>query len=762
MRVTSLAFLLGVSLILPLSFLPGKLWLWSVLIIAGMLYIFLPRLCKINCKWILVSVIGFCWALLQAEQLLQWHLPTDMQSKSIVITGIINTLPEVKNGTTSFVFSSNSLPLQTVKPVLLKLSWFSALPLHSGDRWQLTVRLKQPRGFWDAAAFDYQKWLFEQGVRATGYVVANGNNVLLSEAKQGFVTAQLRENIAAAVLKSLTNYPLAGLIAALAVGVRDQITVEQWAVLRGTGTNHLFAIAGLHIGFVIAAVCFIVNFLWRSTGRLSLYLPATQAAILAGLVSAIIYSALAGFSLPTQRALLMTAVFLLTTLWRKNLSSGSAWCLAMFLVLVFNPLAVLSDSFWLSFGAVALIIYGGSGRVQMHGIWWHWGQVQWVMAVGLIPLCLLFYQQIALAGFLANAIAIPWVGFVVLPLTLLGDLTWLFAPGGATILWQLAERALQLLWSLLELIATAKYGQWQIYLTNPWLLISAIIGVLLLLVPVGFYGRWLGFIWLLPLLLWTPAGPKAGEVWFSVLDVGQGLASIVRTQHHILIYDTGAKFNASFDAGSAVVVPVLRSWGLNTVDLLIVSHGDNDHIGGAAAIIEQLKVKQIISSVPQRFPPGSATLCYRGQNWQWDGVFFQVLYPPLGLDNLDNDSSCVVKITAGKHSILLSGDIERKSENYLVQNEPTLLAATILVAPHHGSNTSSTLNFINNIHPQYVLFPTGYLNRYKFPSPEVVARYQSVQALMYSTAEYGAINFQLTGQGVVQPPITAKLHFWDY
>lgn len=764
MRIYSLMFLIGVSLILGFSYLPSIKSTLILMLCTSLLVIVLPKRMKKGLYLPAIIILGFAWAVLHADYRLAWKLPDNLISKSVIVTGTIGSIPETKDDSASFLFITNSIQLDNfnfTKPCLIRLNWFYADDqLHIGDRWQLTVRLKPPRGFWDPGSFDYQKWLFDQGIRATGYVVLKGKNTFLGNDFTHFIIDKKRQALADAIAVKLEAYPLKGLITALAVGVRDRITDDQWFTLRGTGTNHLFAIAGLHIGLVTGFIYLVISFFWRRAGRLPLYFPTPLAAVVGSLIIALIYSALAGFSLPTQRALVMTSVFLLAILLRKNLSAWSAWCLALSVILILDPLAVLSDSFWLSFGAVALIIFGVGGRLNQKGLWWHWGRIQWVMAVGLIPFCLLFFQQTSLAGFIANAIAIPWVGFIVLPLTLIGSCLWTISATAAGWFWWCAEKTLEILWPLLNFIAHQDWLQWRVFISNTEVFVTAVIAAVILLIPRGCYGRHLGLIWGLPLLFWTPIYPANNEIRFTLLDVGQGLAAVVQTQHHILVYDTGPQYSDSFDAGNAVVIPFLRSLAINKIDMMMISHGDNDHIGGANSILKEMPVAQVITSVPERFAPGRATLCVAGQHWQWDGVNFQVLYPPLGKDDLDNDSSCVLRIDNGVQSILLTGDIEHKSEKYLISNAGNLLSSAILVAPHHGSNTSSTQAFVNSVHPHFVLFPTGYHNRFGFPKAEIIARYQAAGAELYDTAQVGAITFHLD-KSKISSPVLYRKHFWD-
>lgn len=590
--------------------------------------------------WIFTLLAGLISLFLAVDRQWAWCLPDTVKGQTIIVTGTIVSIPKNKDRLLQFEMLVDG---GEIFPIL-RLNWrANPQQLTVGDRWQLSVRLKSPRGFWDPGSFDYQAWLFENRIRATGYVVPSHEDRLLSRSHLQHSIDQLREKLADAISVSLDDKPLAGLIAALAVGMRDHITAQQWAVMRGTGTNHLFAIAGLHIGFIAGMFYTMVNFIWRRAGRLPLYLATPQAAALAALFAAILYSALAGFALPTQRAVLMTAVFLAATLWRKKLSAWYAWRLALLIILIWEPLVILSASFWLSFGAVAIIIYGVSARLKQGNLLWQWGRAQWVVAIGLIPFSLLFFQQASLAGFIANAIAIPCVGFVILPLSVLGNIAWLIAPKLATGLWILAEYALELVWFLLSHIAALNWAQWITPISNPWVLLSGLVAILLLLAPRGIPCRWLGFIWLMPLLIWQPSKPSNGEVWFTLLDAGRGLSAVIQTRHHTLVYDTGQRFSANFNAATAVLLPYLQILHINRIDDLIVSRGDSSHLGGAASLLAQIPLQHIITSAPRFFAANLATPCSALPHWQWDNVKFQIL-----------NKSCDLYVTTGIQHILLT------------------------------------------------------------------------------------------------------------
>jgi competence protein ComEC len=367
-----------------------------------------------------------------------------------------------------------------------------------------------------------------------------------------------------------------------------------------------------------------------------------------------------------------------------------------------------------------------------------------------------------LISFAANSVAIPWVGFIVVPLSLFGSFLFIFSNHAAALVLTLADKILRVLWIVLTWFSHLPNVVWYQTIPHTWMLVAAIIAMIFLLLPIGVPGRYLGIIWLLPLALYKPDAPQKGEAWLTVLDIGQGLSAVVQTQKHTLVFDTGPKLSASFDMGDSVVVPFLHSINTKKIDMLVISHGDNDHIGGAAAVMAQLPVLSVKTSVPKYFT--HANLCLRGDSWNWDDVNFSFLYPTQETLNKDNNSSCVLRISSGKQQILLTGDIEKFAEKDLAINQSNNLPSTILIAPHHGSKTSAVKNFVNLVDPKYVLFATGFRNRYHFPHPSVVKLYQEKNVIAYNTAKTGAIQFQLNKKGAEIPPQLYRenhKHYWN-
>ncbi len=751
MYLAVLAWLLGIVSLQWFHQLPNIFWVCPAIIGLAVICYYLPRPYRKILQLLIIMLLGQAFVVLRTQHILAWQLPADWENKPVIITGMIASLPQITDNTAEFEFQMNKLAGQAQR-ARIRLSWYHQpdVALHMGDVWQMQVRLKRPHGLMNPGGFDYEKWLFSRGIRATGYVITGSGTRFLVRHPWHFPIDHLRENLQEKIAANLSGENTAGLITALIMGSQSGISPTQWQVMRATGTNHLMAIAGVHIGFVSGFIYLLISWGWRRLPGLSLRWPASQAAAVGCLLVAIIYSALAGFSLPTQRALIMLSAAMLSLFLRRELSSWNSLALALGVILVIDPFTVLTVSFWLSFVAVFAILLGINHRLNPKGLWWKYGRVQWVITLGLIPISIILFQQASLIAFFANLIAVPAVGILVLPWCLTGALLLPIWQPLARILLLLSAKMIAIIWHFLGWMADFQWAVWQQALPSTWVLVAAFLGILLCLAPKGLPGRWLGACWILPLVLYKPAAPQRGEVWLTLLDVGQGLAAVVSTQHHNLLFDAGPKMGQSADAGQRVIIPFLQALGVSRLDRLMVSHGDSDHIGGAQSVIQQIRVTDILSSVPERFSIPKGQLCQAGQTWIWDDVRFTVLYPTPQFLHLGNDSSCVLKIGEGEGAILLTGDIEKMSENYLVQHEGHLLAAQILVAPHHGSRTSSTLGFIAAVGAKYVLFPIGYLNRFHFPSQIVVTRYLRSGAQLLDTAHSGAITFKLDAQGKVK------------
>lgn len=756
MPIFSMSFLLGDVFLQQFTRLPNLYWVIAACVALMLLRRFSNIFLGLAC--------GFLWAYLYASYSISLNLPKELEGKTIVAKGYIASLPEIDTQQTAFLFSLNSLNEKTVKTVIHLSCRNCQEKFIPGDEWQFNVRLKRIHGMMNRGGFDYEAWALQEGIHATGYIVKDSEHKLLSQHSWRCLIDRFRQYLKDKITANLQVTQTSPWIYALSLGERQGISQDEWQVLRNTGTNHLMAIAGLHIGFMSAFIFTMVCWLWRRSSRFTLYLPAPHAGSIAALVMACVYGAMAGFSIPTQRACIMLSCFLLVLLLRRKINGWQAWSLALLVVLIINPLCVLTESFWLSFTAVAFIHYGISGRINPKGLWWKWGRIQWVITLALIPLSICLFQQCSLVSLIANSIAIPWVGFIIVPLTVIGSFAMIFSTKLGGFLLFLADKNLSYLWVVLTYLSHLPWAVWYQYIPDFWMLIAASISIVILLLPKGMPGRWFGLIWILPITLYKMVVPNIGDVNFTLLDVGQGLSTVIQTHHHVLVFDTGAHLNDNFDMGNSVVVPYLHTLAIKNIDMLVISHGDNDHIGGANAIIKQFYVKSIRTSNIAKFPMNTAEYCLRNQSWNWDGVQFQFLYPTQENLGKDNDSSCVLKVSTKNNSMLLTGDIEKYAEKQLLDLDTQSLKATILVAPHHGSKTSAKQEFIDAINPHYVLFPVGYRNRYHFPNAHVVEQYKLLHIPQFDTVHSGAINFYVFNNGNVTRPDEYRIthsRYWN-
>lgn len=669
----------------------------------------------------------------------QWDLkiPHHLEGKTIMLQGEVVSEPIIKQNSVRFLFKTKDFGQ-------VQLDWYRNAPtIKEGQRWELNVRLKNPRNYNNPGGFNYERFLFLNRISALGYVYDRAGTKLLFSAPDKI---KVRQQIAHYIDNALDARPAAALIKGLAVGIRDTMTDHQWQLLQKTGTSHLLAISGLHIGLVSGLIFFLVRIFWAFLPRVPLFIPAPIMAAIAAIIAAFMYSALAGFAIPTQRAFIMITVAMLCICSRYHFKNRHILLLAGILVILFDPFAFMSASFWLSFMAVGLLFAVG---LQQGPKWQRFISIQWYISLGLTPLVIAYFQQISWVSPLANFIAIPFASFTVVPLTLLGVLASFMDLRVATFFWLLAESALNYLEWFLKSLATLPFA-WQTYVVSDlrvWL--AVVVSGLLLLLPRGIFGKILGLILLCSIFFIPPPKPEIGEVWLTILDVGQGLAVVVQTAQQVLLYDAGMRFD-EFDLGEAVIMPFLRYHGIKAIDTLVLSHNNLDHTGGAGYLIKNMPVEKIIS--------GEAisgleikSRCRAGQFWFWDEVEFKFLYPYQENAKKSNDNSCVLKITTGEFSALLTGDIEKSGEAWLVKHAHGELKTNILLAPHHGSRTSSTPPFVKLTNPEYVIFSTGYLNRYQFPRADIVARYAKNGVKTYNTAVDGYVTFKFKKDNLTLP-----------
>ncbi|MGE5320426.1 MAG: DNA internalization-related competence protein ComEC/Rec2, partial [Hyphomicrobiaceae bacterium] len=594
-----------------------------------------------------------------------------------------------------------------------------------------------------------EAWMLERDIAATGYVREQPAPLRLDAraATPAAWVAATRAAIRERIVTTLGDAPYAGVIAALVIGDQRGIPHDQWRAFTRTGVNHLLSISGLHVTMIAALAGWAVAFGWRRWPRAAERLPARQAGLLAAVLAACAYAVLAGFQVPAQRTLFMLAVLALALWDRREPRPFSAPTWALFTVLLIDPWAVLSAGFWLSFGAMAAILWATFGRVGQPDRLRAWVTVQGAVTLALAPALLMLFQQVSLISPLANAVAIPAVSWLVTPLALLGVLVPPLWHGAA---WLMAWLGHGLLWASALPWAVAAWPA-----PEGWALPLALIGTLWLLLPRGFPIRAMGGLLWLPLMFPPRASIAPDSFRADVIDVGQGTAVLIRTTAHALLYDTGPAFSDS-DAGERIVVPYLRASGVGDLTGVIVSHDDIDHSGGLQSVLRDIPTGWLLHGLPAASPllktAPSPSHCQRGQHWQWDGVRFEILNPPATAyaesNRRDNDYSCVLKVIRGEESLLLTGDAERRGELELLESGADM-SATALVAGHHGSRTSSQPDFVERVHPRYGIFTVGYRNRYGHPHPQVVARFRALDSTILRSDTDGLIRLTFGEAGVV-------------
>ncbi len=758
MLARMLAFFCGLFLVQHLSRLPaaGLAWLLLPFLLASLRFqiLQLPTCFLAGCSWML----------LVGHSMLHPSLPAELEQKDLIVEGTVISMPEKRQRYLRFRFRIDRLISPTGQPVSLplntRLNWYDLdKTIVPGQTWQLTVRLKRPHGFMNPGGFDYEGWLIRQDIRALGYVRNTPVAANIKPAQAAFA-----ERIRYYLARQIREYvPLdhQALVLALSLGDRSLLEKEQTALLQQTGTSHLIAISGLHLGMVASMVYFLVRLCWARVLALTRLLSAPTAAIGFAFIAACGYAMLAGFTLPTQRALIMIALVLLNVLFAQTIAISRSLVIAAFLVLLLDPLALQSSSFWLSFGAVAAILYLVRGRVLQISKPEKWFRLQALLSLALFPALAISFNQLPVYSIAANIISIPLTGFLVVPLLLLALLFLVVAPSVAQLLYSAAIRCIELFWWYLDALQMLPMHSISVPGSSWLAYLCGVLGIIILFMPGGLPARWIGVVWLLPLFYPLQHKITTGEFQLDMLDVGQGLAALIRTENHNLLYDTGAKFSENFNIGDAVVVPFLNYRGLSQLDVLMISHGDNDHIGGASAVIKAFAPGKILTSVPDKVNYQQVYYCQQGQSWHWDGVVFEILHPRRDTNFSGNNASCVLKVTGPHGSVLLSGDIEKQAETMLLQEQRDKLSSNLLIVPHHGSRSSSSPVFVDSVAPEYALFAAGYRNRFGLPKQDIIDRYRQRGVESYLSYRSGAIQVIFSGAGtIINESRLANRRFW--
>jgi len=775
--------LAGNLLVQQLPALPPSAWCWLALLLAAVGL--LPRRTRLaGCFALAVG-----WTLVSARAAVDARWPPPREPHDVEIAGFVETFPIVEAGRAVFTFRVTQASVPKA-PERVRLSWYDPpADLAAGASLELVARLRAPRGLANPRGFDYERWLLVEGIGATGYVRAGRVEPGI---RHGTAQAwqRLRARLAERIERSIADPSAAALVVALSLGERGGFDDENWSALRRTGTSHLVAISGMHVGLV-AALAF-----WLAL-RLGLLLPYTLArhalsiAAVAAILPACAYAALAGFALPTQRALVMVLVAEAVVLTRRRPALASSFAIALLIVLGLDPLATLEASFWLSFGAVGAILVmagmprpamrakepidepaargpprsGRRGRSECRAGWpdrrdsrlWRavggFSRLQWGITLGLVPLLAAFFGEVSLLALPVNLVAIPFVSLVMVPASLATLVCTALGSDGFGLV-DLCAKLAAVTWMVLKELAGVHLAALALPPPGALALAGSVCAVLLALPRHPLPGRRLAWLGLLPLFLRPDTRLPAGAVEVLVLDVGHGLSVLVETREHRLLYDAGPVYRSGFDAGAEIVAPVLADRPV--LDLLVLSHGDADHAGGAGAVLARFP------TAGRLFGPDVTDLagerCTRGREWRWDGVAFSVLHPPAGFARLGNESSCVLRIDSEHGSVLLTGDIEARAEQLLAA-EP-LLRADVVIVPHHGSATSSSPAFARAVAPTFAVVSAGFDNRWGFPRAEVSRRWVEAGATVLVTGDVGAVRIRIDDEWDVRLERTAVKRYW--
>lgn len=815
MRLCLLAFCFGLAL--PSRFVTVSAsdlhWTLALVIALALACWLAPKACRPRNGWkalyktALCLLLGLAWALWLALRQQAVQFPVELEGVDFWVEGVVSGLVESWERSQRFKFrvDTNCFRLRpepcTDQPEILVgqhilLNDYGGLNIVTGERWRLRVRLTRAYGLSNPGSRDSQARLRQQGVVATGYVRETPLNVGqgLEQGWQPSISVQRWRRHIAATLDSVEGLSQRGVIKALVIGDYSGLGSAQWEIFNITGTSHLMVISGMHIGFVALLVYGLVNVLCRLSTTVLSVMAAQRVASVAALLAGLMYSLLAGFSLPAQRAMIMLAVLMAGRLCGRRLLPSYSLLLAAALVLMRDPLAVTQPGFWLSFMAVASLLMGFVGyipiRQRAHNWsspvpvvlalwqrgWRRWVAPQWVVSCGLLLPLLVWTGQVSLVSPLTNVLAIPLVSLAVVPAALLGTLllsvpgplaSWL--PGR----WLLTVADALLQWMMPALTWVATGGQtapgavawpvvWQPAPLAVWSGLLVALASVILLLPRGLIARWYALLLLLP-VLWPqpPPRPAQGELWAHFLDVGQGLAVVLQTRDYALLFDTGPSQGQELDTGQTVIVPFLRHQRIDALQLVIVSHWHDDHSGGLQSVLQQWPVSAVVAGRrpdrPLDLAPASGVsaadalavpgigpgLCRVGWSWVWDNVSFTLLHPDGARYARENDYSCVLKVEAGGQSLLLTGDIEAGAERLLVSRRGPHLRTDVLQAAHHGSRTSSTAPFLDSAQPTVVVIPAAYHNRFAHPAEEVVARLADRDIRVFQTGRSGAITLRL-------------------
>ena len=720
-----------------------------------------------------IGCLGFAYAAGHASWRMADELAFDDEGRDIAVVGVIASLPVRLERGVRFEFDVERVvgPNAHV-PSRVLLGWYrgdsvSDNAVQPGERWAFTVRLKRPHGTMNPGGYDFEAWMLERNLRASGYVRTGRSTAPATRSHTmvwtpHYAIERARSNLRAQLQAKLEGKRYGGVLLALVLGDQRAISDADWTLFNRTGIGHLVSISGLHITMIASLIGLIIGATWRRSPVLLARAAAQTAAVVGGLIGAFLYALLAGWGVPAQRTVVMLATVGLAWLWNSRIGAGTSLAMAAALVCLIDPWAVLAPGFWLSFGAVAAIVWVVQGRplptasFRLRPVLHAAARIQIAVTLSLIPATVLLFHQLSIVSPLANAVAIPVVSWAVTPLALIGAALATLPPPvsllAAPVL-GVADAIFAIVAALLEWAASFAWANVPVATPPLTLVVLAGVGVAWLLAPPGWPLRAVGIVAILPMFVWPPSRPAENEAWVTVLDVGQGSALLIETKEHAWLYDAGPRYSADTDAGERLILPYLRHRGIGALDGLIVSHLDNDHSGGAASILRAVPVRRVVSSIATGHPALNARTdvhrCEAGMRWSAGPLTFAVLHPTRAdydVKRPTNSMSCVVLITSGATRLLLTGDVPMADEIAMLARQPELRAEWLAV-PHHGSRSSSGELLLDTLGARFAVAQAGYRNRFRHPDVDVVARYRARQIPFFRTDHAGALQWRFAADG---------------
>jgi len=702
-----------------------------------------------------------------AEGQLDDRLDPLWQNQYLTIDVYIVDFPVYSSSTLRFVAAPAGRP---ELPNQLRLTWFQPTDLPQvGQLWQLQVKLRRPHGYANPDGFDYEGWLFRKGIGATGYVLEDGDNRQSPQTPADPIS-RIRSHFVARVAALLPDDDAAAVLMAIGVGARHKISREQWDRYAATGTSHLMAISGLHIGLAAGSMFLFswVLFAPFCSRRNVRDFAATVAILAAGA-----YALVSGMAVPAQRAFLMALVVAVALALRRRIPAGTMLAIPALLIFLLDPVAILVPGFKLSFSAVAVLYF--CAQQHFRATTFSFCQVagtlvthtrrlvylQFALLAGLFPLTALIFDRVAIGAPLVNLLALPIFNFVTVPLCLFGMLLDGPVQGAGDTLLNWAYETIHVVLMLVDIVAERPRLRFAVPALKGVMALVALLPILHIVLPPAWPGRRLAWVAIVAVLLYKPPVPAAGCLDYTVLDVGQGLAVVLRTREHVLLFDTGPAFRSGSNTAELVIKPFLQSQGIEKLDKLIVSHADQDHAGGVAALLRSFAIDQILVGEPVIQPHSSQTQCVAGYRWAWGEISFAILHPRNSSAWEGNNRSCVLLVSVGPNNILLTGDIESPVEKLLLHT--TVLQRTdVVLVPHHGSGTSSSQPFIAALQPSLAVVSAGFGNRWGMPRRDVVLRWEQAGSKVLNTAVAGAISQRICHASGPAPVHRARVDSQKY